>query len=105
MLETNPTYAFVSAGDDTHPSQEVVSRLKDAGVSKIYCTKTDGMIGVGVNEDGVTAICVMANSVDLPLFYVCISLVLFAVLQIRDKYHIKKRQNNYLKNKYYAGNL
>lgn len=105
LAATNPTYAFVSAGDDTHPSQEVVSRLKDVGVSNIYCTKTAGMIGVGVNEDGVTAICVMANSVDLPLFYVCISLVLFAILQIRDKYHIKKRQNNYFKNRYYAGNL
>lgn len=105
LAATNPTYAFVSAGDDTHPSQEVVSRLKDAGVSKIYCTKTDGMIGVGVNEDGGTTICVMANSVDLPLFYVCVTLVLFAVLQIRDKYHIKKQHNNYLKNKYYAENL
>lgn len=105
LAMTNPTYAFVSAGDNTHPSQEVISRLKESGVSKIYCTKTDGMIGIGIDEDGKFAICVMGNSVDLPLFYVCGSLVLFCILKMREKYYIKNRHNKYLKNKYYAENL
>lgn len=75
---TKPHYAVISAGDRLHPTKPVLDRLSACGVEEIFCTKTDGMIAVGVRDSGAYEIKTMSVFVDLPLF-VCIIFVIGAV--------------------------
>jgi len=69
-----PTYAIISAGDESHPSQDVLDRFIECHVENIYCTKTDGMIGIAVLDYGATKIVTMNKFLDLPL-YICLVFV------------------------------
>ena len=69
-----PRYAVISAGDSLHPTQDVLDRLKQSGVSEIYCTKEVGMIGVGIESSGVFVLKTMDMFIGLPLL-VCIVFV------------------------------
>lgn len=91
----NPKYAFVSAGDSLHPSNEVIERLKDCGVEEIYCTKTDGMIGVGVDGEGKFVIKTMNVFVDVPLIFVLFSCLFFYLYPFINKLGLNKRKNGY----------
>ncbi len=75
----SPKYALISAGDSSHPSQEVISRLKTCGVNKIYCTKTDGLIGISVQESGKFVICVLGENLDIPLLVVVVCCGIFVI--------------------------
>lgn len=97
---TNPKFAFISAGDNLHPSYDVIKRLQENGVKEIYCTKTDGMIAVGVDESGNFVIKTMKNMIDLPLIIVLFSCVVFCLIYLFDRYYYKKRRNKYLRNKH-----
>lgn len=70
----NPSFAVVSAGDNLHPSQDVLDRLIDYGVNEIFCTKEVGMIGVGVFDGGDFKVKTMSRFFDLPLIF-CIVFV------------------------------
>ena len=83
----NPRYAIISAGDSLHPTQTVIDRLTESGASEIFCTKTDGMIAIGVTASGSFEIKTMRVFVDLPLF-VCIIFVVGAVWQF---YFVQRR--------------
>lgn len=83
-----PRYAIISAGDSLHPTQDVLDRLEESGVSEIYCTKTDGMIGVGVESSGVFVLKTMDTFIDLPLIF-CI---IFVVGMAWYDYFTKKRR-------------
>ena len=83
----SPRYAIISAGDSLHPTQTVIDRLTESGVSEIFCTKTDGMIAIGVNASGTFEVKTMSVFVDLPLF-VCIIFVVGAVWQV---YFVQRR--------------
>lgn len=88
-----PRYAIISAGDSLHPTQDVLDRLEDCGVFEIYCTKTDGMIGVGVKDEGTILIKTMDFLLDLPL----ILCIIFVVGMAWYDYFMKKRKraNNF----------
>ena len=77
----SPKYAFISAGDKIHPSQNVLKRLKDAGVQKTYVTKSDGTIGVGLNGDGKFLVCTKRGYVDIPLLVILLSLAIFVLMR------------------------
>ena len=83
----SPTYALISAGDNTHPSQEVVSRLKSLQVKGIFCTKTDGLIGISVFSQGNLKICSLRNQFDFPLLVTVVGCGIFVILGTvsRDK--------------------
>ncbi len=83
----NPRYAIISAGDNLHPTQTVIDRLIDCGVEEIFCTKTDGMIAIGVSGTGTFEVKMMSVFVDLPLF-VCIVFVVGSVWQF---YFVQRR--------------
>lgn len=74
-----PKYAFISAGDNLHPSAEVLLRLEKQNVQKIFCTKTDGMIVVGIGEDVVFC----SNQIfwDFPLIVTLATILLFVFVK------------------------
>ena len=77
LSSINPRYAIVSSGDNLHPTQIVVDRLIACGVEAIYCTKTEGMIGVAVESFERFLIETMEKRIDLP-FLICIIFVVGA---------------------------
>lgn len=77
----SPKYAFISAGDKLHPSQNVLKRLQDAGVQETFVTKNDGMIGVGVFADGQFSICTKRGLLDVPLLVILLSLCIFVLMR------------------------
>lgn len=81
---TNPKYAIVSSGSKHFPSNEVLARLKDANVSKVFCTKSDGMIGVGVQENGDYEIKTATTFVDVPLIVVLSALIVFLFINLNN---------------------
>lgn len=74
-------YAFISAGDDYHPSQEVVNRLKSDGVLEIYNSKEHSLVGVGVKKSGNFYICTFVNSVDYPFVLTLFAIVMFVLMK------------------------
>lgn len=87
----SPEYAIISAGDELHPTEEVLDRLTASGVKEIYCTKTDGTIGVGVNENGTYRIKTMAVHIDLSLVVVLVCFAGFVIIFFIDKFFSKKK--------------
>lgn len=85
---TKPKRAIVSAGDDLHPTQPVLDRLIACGTREIFCTKTDGMIGIAVRTSGAYTLKTMSDFVDLP-FFVCI---IFVVGEVWLFYFQTRRQ-------------
>ena len=83
-----PRYAIISAGDKLHPTQTVIDRLKKIGVEEIFCTKTDGMIGIGVQYSGAFETRTMDRFIDLPLI-LCIIFVIGAVWNF---YFVQRKQ-------------
>ncbi len=94
----SPKFAFVSAGDSSHPSHEVLKRLQNVQVQDVYVTKTDGMIGVGVSVGGHFVICTLDVFVDIPLFVVIFTCALFVLLKFVYKSPKIAFANNSLKN-------
>lgn len=92
----SPKYSFVSAGDKTHPSNEVLHRLKGVGVEEVFCTKTQGMLAVGIFDDGDFKIKTETNYIDLPFIIVLLFCGCFAVLKI-DFYNLKYYNRKYFK--------
>lgn len=90
LTKITPRYAIISAGDDLHPTRDVLERLKSCGVEKIYCTKDDGMIGIALQESGTFYIKTLSYFVDLPLF-VCI---IFVVIMLWNFYFSNKKRKN-----------
>ncbi len=74
----SPKYAFVSAGDEIHPSQEVLTRLKDVNVRKTLVTKNDGMLGVGIYKNNYI-ICDMHQFFDVPLAVMLLCVFMFVL--------------------------
>lgn len=90
-----PEIAVISAGDFSHPSDETISRLKNASLQKIYCTKSQGDIALSVNGNIFAKY--INFEIDFPLFVVCVFCVEFFVLNI---FFEKKTQKNiYLRKK------
>lgn len=90
----SPKYAFVSAGDDIHPAQEVRKRLKDVGVNEIFVTKDVGTVGVGIGEDAQFVIKVCKNYIDLPCIIVILSVGGFVAIFFIGNSH-KKLKNSF----------
>ncbi len=81
LAALSPKYAFISAGDKLHPSQNVLKRLEDALVKETYVTKSDGTIGVGVKGNGEFLICTKRGFVDVPLLVILLSLLIFVLMR------------------------
>lgn len=77
-----PTYALISASDNEHPSQHVLNRLQKSGTKQILCTKNDGMIGLGLQEDGNFQFYTCRVKVDVPLWGVVIYCVTFLIIKL-----------------------
>lgn len=90
----SPKYAFISAGDKLHPSQNVLKRLKDAGVKETFITKNDGTLGVGVKSDGNFLICTKRGFVDVPLLVILFSLAIFVLMRF---IYVKKPASRFAK--------
>ncbi len=102
LATISPKYAFVSAGDSTHPAQQVLKRLENVGVLATYVTKNDGTIGVGVFENGDFLIVTSTSALDLPVIVVALCLLIFVTVKIWD-YNLDIREvylENYYKKKH-----
>lgn len=97
---TNPKCAIISAGDDTHPAQEVIKRLKNNGVSDIFCTKSDGTIAIGVDTDGDVLINLESGKVDLALLTVLVTIAFFAILHFAQVKHSASYKSYKMTNKF-----
>lgn len=97
LEEIDPRYAFISAGDSLHPSYEVVTRLQENGSEKIFCTKTDGMIAVGVFKNGTFYICTMDVFVDLPAFVTLFFILIFVLVKLFDRRFQMYDKNKFLR--------
>lgn len=84
----SPRYAIISAGDELHPAQDVLDRLASCHVEGIFCTKTDGMIGIAVYESGAFKIVTMSKFLDLPL----ICCIIFIVIALWQNYFVMFKQ-------------
>lgn len=96
-----PEYAFISAQDNFHPSGEVLTRLHENGITddNIFCTKDDGMIAVGVSDDGNFVIRTLSNFVDLPLIVVLVCLCVWEFVALYEINETLKMKNIFLKNR------
>ncbi|MBQ7327480.1 MAG: MBL fold metallo-hydrolase [Clostridia bacterium] len=81
----SPTYAFVSAQNKSYPHEEVLNRLKEAGVSKLFNTKTVGMIVVAVQENGNFYIKTLAYHFEIEFFSVAIFLLVCMFVELNSK--------------------
>jgi competence protein ComEC len=86
----SPRYALVSAGDAKYPTSAVTKRLLASGVEKIYVTRSDGTIGIAVQESGAFSIYTMSNPIDLPLVVCAIFFVGAAW-----NYYLSKRKRRF----------
>lgn len=78
LQEIKPQYAFISAGDVQHPTDEVLDRLEEVGVEDVFVTKNCGMVAVGVDQNQNIVIKFEARFVDLPL--ICVIMCCFAFI-------------------------
>ncbi len=85
LQKIKPQYAFISAGDASHPAQQVLRRLEDCGVQDIFVTKADGTIGVGVSSDGNFVILDNPTIIDLPTVVVVLCLLCFVIIKFIDQ--------------------
>ena len=100
LAATNPKYAFISAGDNYHPTTEVINRLKNQGVEEIYCTKTCGMLAVGLNKNGEFFFCTMSFRVELGFLIVLSACLFFVILNLDfGKVKTNYRTDKFLKSR------
>jgi len=97
LQSLKPDYAFISAGDSLHPAQETIKRLKDNGVLDIFCTKSDGMIGIGIRADGTFVICSMSIYYEVPCIIVILTLVAMFVLHSGFFENLSKKRSFLIK--------
>lgn len=74
LTAIKPKCALISAGDNLHPSEEVLTRLKNFGVEEIFVTKSVGTIAIGVESGGKVSLKTLSSSIDLPLIVVIFSI-------------------------------
>ena len=86
----NPQYAIVSSGNKHFPSNAVLTRLKEVGVKEVFCTKTDGMIGIGIHANGEFLIKTETTFVDIPLILVLSSFIIFMFINLNNSNKPKK---------------
>ena len=97
LNKISPNFAFISAGDQKHPSSETIERLKDAFVENIYVSKQVGTCAVGTKDDGFV-VCTTSKQFDLPFVCVLLACVCFAVLNFDERSYKKhKNRSNFLK--------
>ncbi|MGN1200681.1 MAG: ComEC/Rec2 family competence protein [Candidatus Caccovivens sp.] len=93
----NARYAFISAGDQNHPSQNVIQRLSSHGVEEIYISKLIGLAGVGVDSSGIFYIHAMVDYFDYPLFLVLFSVLIFTLIQFNINFEKSSKINRFRK--------
>ncbi len=98
LEKISPKYALISAGyDNTYnfPTQEVVTRLLNAGVRAIYNTNDLGTIGLGL-FDNTIAVSHSFFFFDKPFYLVAYLICVFAIWQIRfrpkHKFSVRKEK-------------
>lgn len=91
----NPVYAIISAGDVGHPTVEVLARLNKVGVKEVFVTKQDGMIAIGLMENGAFVVAKMSIYFDLPYLLVVVSIAVLILLNL-DYYTKDRRFERYL---------
>ncbi len=86
----SPTYAFVSAQSKSYPHEDVSNRLKDAGVNKLFNTKTDGMIAVAVQQNGSFYIKSLSYHFEIEFLTVAIFLLVCMFVELNSKKNQEK---------------
>lgn len=76
----SPKVALVSAGDKSYPHNDVVNRLRAAGIKEIYATYDVGMLGFGLGNVQTISFATTKGGLDLPLFVVVMSIFAFVIL-------------------------
>ncbi|MDE6583121.1 MAG: MBL fold metallo-hydrolase [Clostridia bacterium] len=92
LSKVKPKCALISAGDNLHPSEEVLKRLKNFGVEDIFVTKSVGTIALGVANDGKVSVKTLSNHVDLPLIVVVFGLFICVCI----KCFTEKSENKFI---------
>lgn len=77
-----PKFAIVSCGQDNYPTRQVVERLNNVGVEKIYSTKESGTIICCESESGTISVTEISFSLDTALIVVLIGLCCLVLIKI-----------------------
>lgn len=96
LNEICPQFAFISAGDENFPAQEVVKRLQNAGTKQIFVTKTHGTIAVALNNRQFS-VETCTYFVDIPLIIVIFCMASFVVIYLLSTKTDKKHRNFFKK--------
>lgn len=82
LQQIKPKTAIVSCQGYQYPSRQVVERLKEAGVEKIYTTKDSGTIICAESESGTTSVTEISFSFDVPFVVVMFGICCLVLIKI-----------------------
>ena len=91
LQKIKPKVAIVSCGQSGYPARQVVERLNDVGVEKIYKTSESGTIICAQGESGTTSITEISFSLDSAFIVVVLGICMLVVCKIlnENKYNSK----------------
>ena len=91
LQKIKPKVAIVSCGQSGYPARQVVERLNDVGVEKIYKTSESGTIICAQGESETTSITEMSFSLDSAFIVVVLGICMLVVCKIlnENKYNSK----------------
>ncbi len=104
LEKVNPKNAIISAGDDLHPSKDVLDRLNNFNVENIYVTKSVGTVSIAVESGGKATVKTLSGRLDLAFILVLVSIFVFAWLKFindnrRTKYNVLRRKTSFISQK------
>ena len=101
LEKVNPKNAIISAGDDLHPSKDVLDRLQDFGVENIFVTKSVGTVSIAVETGGKVTVKTLTGRLDFAFILVLVSLFDFVYLKYlndnkRTKFNVLRRKTIFI---------
>ncbi len=85
LQKIKPKVAIVSCGESGYPARQVVERLNDVGVEKIYKTSESGTIICAQGESGTTSITEISFSLDSAFIVVVLGICMLVVCKILNE--------------------
>lgn len=85
LQKISPTYAFVSSQSKSYPHKDVFDRLHEAGINKLFNTRTDGMIAVAIQENGTYYIKTLSYHFEIEFLTVAVFLFVCMFVGLNSK--------------------
>lgn len=85
LEKIKPEFAIISSGDSLHPAKDVIDRLEQSGVKKIYQTKTMGSVMFGVKSSGTFTSCCLTFALDSAYMIFVLSIILLVSIKFVDE--------------------